>query len=299
MRSSSRAKRGSARPPCGASASNAPRRRATTWRSPGWANFETKLSYSALGDLFDDVPEDTVATLPPPQRKALDLALLRAETNGIQPDPRAVALGALGALRAVAAERPVLLAIDDIQWLDSPSAQVLRFVVRRLKGHPIGVLATMRLGEGLTNPVPLEGIGPEGAQRIFVGPLPADAFGKLIRERLGTEVPHTVAERVHDASGGNPFFGLEIARELSRRGALAPGASSSLPDVRPPWCERGSRTCRRTADVRCASPRRLHDPRCAWCRTRGSALRPRGRSPKPRRPASSGWTAVASPSRIR
>ena len=260
---------------------------------------ETKLSYSALGDLFDDVPEDTVATLPPPQRKALDLALLRAETNGIQPDPRAVALGALGALRAVAAERPVLLAIDDIQWLDSPSAQVLRFVVRRLKGHPIGVLATMRLGEGLTNPVPLEGIGPEGAQRIFVGPLPAHAFGKLIRERLGTEVPHTVAERVHDASGGNPFFGLEDRRASFRDvEPWPPVHRCRCPTMRPPWCERDPAPV--AGQPTCAVHRR------GGCTTHGAPGVGRGArrcdlgcAPKPRRPASSGWTAVASPSRIR
>ena len=88
------------------------------------AEAEARLSYAALGDLFDfELPD-----LPAPQRRALDAALLREEVEGAPPDQRAVSLASLGVLRALAASAPVIIAIDDVQWLDAPSARVLAFV---------------------------------------------------------------------------------------------------------------------------------------------------------------------------
>jgi AAA ATPase domain len=91
------------------------------------AESEARLSYAALGDLFDfELPD-----LPAPQKRALDAALLRAEVEGAPPDQRAVSVASLGALRALAASGPVIIAIDDVQWLDAPSARVLAFVVQQ------------------------------------------------------------------------------------------------------------------------------------------------------------------------
>jgi predicted ATPase len=131
------------------------------------AESEARLSYAALGDLFDfELPD-----LPAPQRRALDAAFLRAELEGAPPDRRAVSVASLGVLRALATAGPVVIAIDDVQWLDVPSARVLEFVVRRLEDAPIRVLVALRagaggdlLGLGRTGPVPL--------QRVPVGPLP-------------------------------------------------------------------------------------------------------------------------------
>jgi hypothetical protein len=108
------------------------------------AESEARLSYAALGDLFDFQLPD----LPAPQKRALDAALLRAEVEGAPPDQRAVSVASLGALRALAASGPVIVAIDDIQWLDAPSARVLAFVVRRLEDAPIRILAALRVGSG-------------------------------------------------------------------------------------------------------------------------------------------------------
>ena len=108
------------------------------------AESEARLSYAALGDLFDfELPD-----LPAPQRRALDAALLRAEVEGAPPDQRAVSVASLGVVRALAASGPVIIAIDDVQWLDASSARVLAFVVRRLDDAPTRVLVALRAGSG-------------------------------------------------------------------------------------------------------------------------------------------------------
>ena len=133
---------------------------------------ETKLAYTALGDLLEPVSGAVIAALPGPQRKALEAALLLADTPLPAPDQRAVSLAALAALRAVAEAGPALLALDDLQWLDGPSARVLGFVVRRLRHERVGVLASIRLGEREGDPLGLRAALPQHpARRVLVGPM--------------------------------------------------------------------------------------------------------------------------------
>ena len=98
--------------------------------SCGPVEAETRLSYAALGDLLEPVLEDALPTLPEPQRRALEVALLRVPSSGARADQRAVSLAVLGCLRSAATTDPVVLAIDDIQWMDLPSLRVLQFVAR-------------------------------------------------------------------------------------------------------------------------------------------------------------------------
>jgi DNA-binding CsgD family transcriptional regulator len=192
---------------------------------------ETTLSYTALGDLLEPVIDEVVGGLPQPQRIALDAALLRARPEGSTPDQRAVSLASLGSLRVIAQSGPVLLAIDDVQWLDVSSANVLRFVVRRLRDEPIAILASLRLGEADGDPLELDRAIPGGrAQRLLVGSMSLEDLGRLVRDRLGAELPRPVTERVHQVAGGNPFFALEIARELVRRGVPEAGDTLPIPD---------------------------------------------------------------------
>src|SRR6476620_1418765 len=114
---------------------------------------EAKLSYAALGDLLEDNLEQTLPSLPEPQRRALGVALLREEAAGTGPDQRAVAVAALGVLRALTDREPVLLAVDDVQWLDTASARVLEFVLRRLRTEPVGALLAWRTEA--SGPLPL------------------------------------------------------------------------------------------------------------------------------------------------
>jgi hypothetical protein len=86
---------------------------------------EAQLSFTTLIDLCDGIDPATLDRVPGPQRAALEVALLRADPTGAPPEPHAIALGLLNVLRALAAAEPLVIAIDDIQWLDAASADAL------------------------------------------------------------------------------------------------------------------------------------------------------------------------------
>src|SRR5262249_25014301 len=91
---------------------------------------ETQLASAALIDLLDGVGRETLADLPPPQLHALEVALFRAEPAGTPPEAHVIGLGLLNALRSLAAEESLLVAVDDVQWLDRTSADALVFAAR-------------------------------------------------------------------------------------------------------------------------------------------------------------------------
>ena len=95
------------------------------------AESEAKLSYAALADLVGDVFDETAAALPAVQERALAAALLRAEADATA-DPRTTATALGSVLAALAADEPLLVAIDEVQWLDPASAQALAFAATRL-----------------------------------------------------------------------------------------------------------------------------------------------------------------------
>src|SRR5439155_18132707 len=82
---------------------------------------EATFSFAGLGDLAERALEDARLELPSPQRDALDVALLHAPARGHPPDPGAVAVATLNMLRALARSAPIVLAVDDVQWLDRAS----------------------------------------------------------------------------------------------------------------------------------------------------------------------------------
>src|SRR4051794_23767337 len=102
------------------------------------------VPYLALIDLLGPVPSRHVASLAPPVRHAVDAALLRKPVDGIR-ESLAVRLGVLQLLRSLRAEGPVILVIDDIQWMDAASTDVVEFVLRRVPGAELPVLATERI----------------------------------------------------------------------------------------------------------------------------------------------------------
>ena len=196
------------------------------------AGAEVQLSFAALGDLLADVLEVTLPELPTPQRRALEVALLLEEAQGPPPDQRAIALAFLGVLRLLAGSGPVLIAVDDAQWLDTPTAAVLEFALRRLGSEPIGLLAAVRREEGRVALLELDRVVPEGRlRRLPVGPLSLGALQRLFRLRLGTGVARPTLHRLHEASGGNPFYALELARALERQGKEPePGQPLPIPE---------------------------------------------------------------------
>ena len=105
---------------------------------------EAALSFLGLSDLLAGVVDEVLPSLTAPRRRALQVALLLAEPGRDAPDPRAIGLAVLDSLRALAAAGAVVVAVDDLQWFDRSSAAVLQIALRRLRGEPVGFLATAR-----------------------------------------------------------------------------------------------------------------------------------------------------------
>ena len=190
------------------------------------AEIETSFSYAALGDLLGDALDETLDELPEPQQRALEIALLRRASDGSPPDQRAVALAFLRTLEVLGSIGPVVVAVDDAQWLDRSSARALAYAFRRLPPG-VKVLASLRVAAGVQDPLDLRRLTHEGrTARLLVKPIGVSHLARLIHQRLGRTLPRPLASRIHQSSGGNPFFALEIARAL---GDAEPGHAEPLP----------------------------------------------------------------------
>jgi DNA-binding CsgD family transcriptional regulator len=156
------------------------------------------------------------------------VALLRADPGDRPIGDRALAAAVRSVVVALAEASPVLVAIDDLQWLDAASSAALAYVLRRLSDERIGLLATRRLGEAF--PPALEDLIRAGfVARHPIGPLSMGSLHHLIKERLGHSLARPTLMRVHQASGGNPLFAIEIARALAELGPLRPGQPLPIP----------------------------------------------------------------------
>jgi DNA-binding CsgD family transcriptional regulator len=192
---------------------------------------ETRLSYAALGDLLEPILDEALPTVPEPQRQALDVALLRSPRAGARADQRAVSLAVLGCLRSVASTSPVVVAVDDIQWMDVPSVRVLQFVVRRLKDEQVGVMTAARGARADDDPLGIaEAFDEDRAHSVHVGPLSQDALERVLRPKVGDALSRTTLVRLHEMSGGNPFFAQEIGSALVRREHLEAGERLPIPE---------------------------------------------------------------------
>jgi predicted ATPase len=193
------------------------------------AQAEARLSFAALGDLLAPLEAAALASLPGPQRRALEAALLRAEPEGAAPDPRAIGTGVVSLITALAATAPVLLALDDVQWLDLPSARALEFALRRLESRPVVVLATLRTGEPVGRAPLLPALPAERVRRVVLGSLSLGALYRVLEQQLGHGLPRPLLVRVQAATGGNPFYALEIVRAIQAEGPPAPGQALPIP----------------------------------------------------------------------
>jgi DNA-binding CsgD family transcriptional regulator len=151
-----------------------------------------------------------------PRRRALDGALLLDETD-VRVDDRALAVAVRDVLQLLATQTPVLVAIDDVQWLDSASSSALAFALRRVGNSRVLVLLARReAGDGSSD---LEhALGAARVERVPVGALSAGALHRLLVDRLGRPFPRQTLLRIHERSGGNPFYALELARVLGADG---------------------------------------------------------------------------------
>ena len=188
---------------------------------------ESVLAYAVVADLISDVDCAALGGLPEVQRIAVDRVLLRAGGGGPPSDHRVVATTFLSILERLPAKSPVLVAIDDVQWVDESSKSVVAFVARRLD-RPIGVLVTEGSGpdKSETTASWLQLARQNGIERIRLGPLSLGGLHTLISNRLGHSLPRPTTVRIAEISHGNPFYALELARAASIQ---SPTAEPVLP----------------------------------------------------------------------
>jgi len=186
---------------------------------------EARLTFAGVADLLGTVADEMLPRLPAPQSHALEVALLRAEAAAWPSEPRAVGAGVLGTLRALAERQPVLVAIDDIQWIDSASADAITFAARRLGGGRVRFLLTRRP----RSPTQLERALTPGLAHLSVGPLSLVPMRHMLADRLHLTLPRQLLQRVFDSTLGNPLFALELGRTLAGQGLPAAGDDLPLP----------------------------------------------------------------------
>ncbi len=185
---------------------------------------EARLPFAGLIDLLESVGDAELEHLPPPQRQALEVALLRAAPGEDPAQSTAIAIGLLGLLRSAAAKRPVLVAIDDLQWLDQPSAEAIAFAAQRVRDAGISFLLTRRAARiGAVERV----LARHRLERLNVSGLSVGAMRRLLLDRLGLTVSRQLLRRIVDVAEGNPLFALEIGRSLVESGT--PDASEEIP----------------------------------------------------------------------
>jgi DNA-binding CsgD family transcriptional regulator len=191
------------------------------------AEVEMPLALTAIVDLFEVPCREVGGELPEPQRRALAIAIGSEEPPEHPSEPLALARATLELVRTLSVRAPLVVAIDDVQWLDDASKRVLAFVARRLGEAPVAIVATLRDEAGNADPLALaRAFGPNTFTEIELGGLTAGAIQHLVRTRLGVRLPRPLLSRVQRSSDGNPMFALELARSLPD---LTDSAGAPLP----------------------------------------------------------------------
>ena len=147
---------------------------------------EAGFSFVGLADLLGEVVDDVLPDVPRPQRRALEAALGRSEVEGERADEGLVAFAFLTVLRTLAQRQRLLLAIDDVQWLDAPSLAMLRYALPRLEDEPV---ATLLAARDAVPPWLPRAIPPERLSTIELGPLSLGALHELPPDPHGNRVP--------------------------------------------------------------------------------------------------------------
>src|SRR5262245_17354751 len=124
------------------------RRRGLRVLSSRPAEAERTLAHVGLGDLFEDVLDEVLPALTLPRRRALEVATLRRDASADPVDHRALAVAVRDVLQLLSEDGPILVAVDDVQWLDPSSSGALAFALRRLATSSVLVVLARRLADG-------------------------------------------------------------------------------------------------------------------------------------------------------
>jgi len=196
---------------------------------------EADSPFAGLSDLLAGILPSLADGIPGPQREALEVALLLRPAGDTAPTAHAIGLAVLAALRACVGDGPVLLAIDDVQWLDAGSLEALGFALRRIISGPLSLLVAARAAapaDPLTVAAPplpqgwreLPAALPPAAQ-VMLTPLDA----RQVQGLLPASVTAAQARLVASKSRGNPFWAGEIwASMASARSEVPPLARAAL-----------------------------------------------------------------------
>ncbi len=186
----------------------------------GLSAAEMQLTWAGLNTICAQLDDAEFDCLPGLQRAALRCAIGRSEQDVI--DPTLVAFGFGELIRRRASNRPTVLLLDDLHWLDSATAAVVAFAIRASAELPVLTILAARPGV----PLPLRPddlLGPERTLTLAVGGISVAALHHLVAERCGVSLRRPDAIRLHRITGGNPLHAIEIGHLL--------GAGRELGDV--------------------------------------------------------------------
>ncbi|HUR17049.1 MAG TPA: AAA family ATPase, partial [Candidatus Limnocylindrales bacterium] len=192
---------------------------------------ESSLPYAGLGDLFDGVSAERLADLPAAQQRALGAALTHG-TAADESNSHAVARAVVSVLRSIAERELLVVAVDDLQWLDSASSRALLFAMRRLADVRVRFVLTRRPDEATDWWDALRRALPEHPRwRIPLGPLTVDEVAALLGARLDLRLPRPTIVTIHRRSEGIPLFALELGRAVLRGRQQGSGAADQTEDL--------------------------------------------------------------------
>ncbi len=177
---------------------------------------EMDLSYVGLMELIEGLDEDVVTALPAPQARLLRVILRKEDPTGSF-DRLSLNVAMVAAVRAVATTQPMLLAVDDAQWLDHPTAKTLAFVVRRLSGTSARIAVASRSGETVDLLAELPRAMPRARfDTIRLGPVGPSELSRILRKAIGWAPAWPRVVRIAELSDGNPLYAIELTRALGR-----------------------------------------------------------------------------------
>ncbi|MEU8732248.1 AAA family ATPase [Streptomyces tendae] len=180
---------------------------------------EQHLAFAGLHQLLRPVLGD-LDTLPARQRSSLGAALGLADPAA-PPEALLVGLAVLTLVSDLAEPAPLLVVVDDAQWIDRASLDVLAFVARRMDSEPVTLLMGVRAAAVLPG-------FDKGYERLVIGPLSADAAKRLLDEQPGRPTGRTRARILQEAAG-NPLALVELARAAASGQPQGAGREGPLP----------------------------------------------------------------------